>query len=262
MKTLLSILILSFSLTLTAQVSDGTLISGKITVPVGEDPEGISIVNRSAMNAAVSNDAGLFQIRAAKGDTIHFSALQFQDFSVVLDQGVIDNRQLNVFVSEAVNELPEVVVMPYDLSGNVRVDVQIIPVVETDLPTQSAAEINPYNREFRPDSLVSPQSAAMREGMIYSGANLANIFRHIFSPRDVVNDLERERDLQEQILLLKDDDFFEEELNIEENNIREFIFFAQDNGLTPEMLQPESELQLLEFLIAQAQEYKQRKAGN
>ena len=262
MRTIIASLIFFLTFSVSAQVGERVTINGKITTPVGGDPQGISVINSSAMRATVSDQSGLFQIRAAEGDTLQFKSLQFQDFSVLVDKGVIDNRQLNVFISEAVTELPEVVVTPYDLSGNVQVDVRIIPTAETDLPTQSAAEINPYEHEFRPDSLVSPPNAAHREGMIYSGngQNLANIFRHIFTPRDVVNDLEWEEDLDEQVLNLKDDDFFEDHLNIEEDNIKEFIYFARDNGLQPEMLKPENEMDFIEFLLAKSVEFKEMKA--
>lgn len=257
MKTILSILLLFVSVNLYSQ--ERVPINGKITPPVGESAEGISVINRTAKTATISNESGMFRIRAAVGDTLHFSAIQFQNFSVIIDKGVVDNRQLNVFISEAVTELPEVVVTPYDLSGNVEVDVKLIPVAETDLPTKTAAEISDYEYTFRPDSLVSPANAAMREAMIYNSANFANIFRNIFNSRKVTTDIGGEEDLQEQILQLHDDEFFREQLNIKQENIREFILFAEDNGLHPSMLRPENEMALIEFLVAQSQKYKQRK---
>ena len=258
MKSLFTCLFVLFSVSVLAQ--DRVRIAGNITPPVGESAEGISVVNRTAKTATVANELGNFTIRVAKGDTLHFSALQFQNFSVVIDSGVIESQQLNVFISEAVTELPEVVVSPYDLSGNVEVDVKIIPVIPTDLPTKSAAEINPYEHTFRPDSLVSPANAAMRSGMIYSGMNFANIFRHIFTSRDVITTVGGSDAIDEEILTLYDDDFFTENLNIKKENIYEFIYFAEDNGLTPAMLKPENEMSLIEFLVTQSQDFKQLKA--
>lgn len=258
MKSLISIFVLLFSIGLAAQ--DRVDIAGKITPPLGEDPQGISIVNRTAKSAAISNEVGNFTIRVAAGDTLHFSALQYQDFSVVVDEGVVENRQLNVFISEAVTELPEVVVTPYDLSGNVEVDVRVIPVAETDLPTEAAAEINSYEYTFRPDSLTSPENAAMREAMIHSGANFANIFREIFRSRNVMTEVGRSENIDEDVKQLYNDEFFKEYLNIEPENINEFIYFAEDNGLTPQMLEEENELELIDFLVEQSENYRERKA--
>lgn len=259
MKTLVTISLLLFTC---LGFSQRVMISGEIKVPAGEDPQGISVINSTAMGATISNEAGLFRISVAEGDTLQFSSLQFQDFSVIVDEGVINSRELNVFVTEAVTELPEVVVTPYDLSGNVQVDVRIIPTEDLDLPTKSAAEVNPYEVEFRPDSLVSPANAAMRTSMIYNGANFANIFRHIVSPSGVLTNVDRKERLDEKLLELRGDDFYKDHLNIEEDHLREFIYFAADNGLTNEMLKPENEMQLIEFLVAQSVEFNQIKAGN
>lgn len=260
MKPLLSYLIFFISLTVLSQ--NRVEMNGNVTPPMGESPEGITVVNRTAKSATIVDEQGEFTIRVMAGDTLQFSALQFQDFSVVVDEGVVENRQLNVFLSEAITELPEVIVSPYDLSGNVRVDVKIIPVVEAELPTQSAAEINPYEYTFRPDSLVSPQNTAMRSGMIYSGMDFANIFRNIFTSRDLMTTVGGDEDLDEQILQLHDDEFFKEQLNIREKDIEEFIYFAEDNGLTAEMLEPDNEMLLIEFLVAQSQKFKQIKANS
>ena len=259
MKILLNLSFLFFFITASAQ--DRVLVNGEITVPVGEDPDGIAVVNNTAMRATVADESGTFQLRMAKGDTLNFSSLQFQDFTVIIDDGVIKSRKLHVFISESVTELPEVVVTPYDLSGNVRVDVQIIPKAEMDLPTRTAAEINPYDHAFRPDSLVSPPNPAMRTSMIYSGANLANIFRNIFTPKNALTDLNRDDELDEKLLELRDDSFYKEQLNLEQDELKEFIYYAEDHGLTSEMLKPENEMQLIEFLVAQSQNFKQMKAN-
>lgn len=241
---------------------DRVKINGKITPPVRESAEGISVVNRTAKTATISNESGTFTIRVAAGDTLTFNALQYEDFSVIVDKGVVESRQLNVFIRESVTELPEVVVTPYDLTGNVEVDVKRIPTVEIDLPTQTAAEINDYEYTFRPDSLVSPQNAAMRTAMIESGANFANIFRNIFTSRRITTNVGGSKAIDDQIKQLYDDEFFVDQLNIRRENINEFILFAEDNGLNPSMLEPKNEMVLIDFLVAQSQKYKQRKLSD
>ena len=259
MKVLIQIGIFLLSLVSVAQTSDRILVNGEVKVPRGGDPEGIGVVNTTAQKAAVTGATGLFQIPVKKGDTLEFTSLQFQDFKIIVDKGVVNTGQINVFISEAVNVLPEVMVTPYDLSGNVRVDVELIPVVKPDLPTQSAAQINPYNHQFRPDSLVSPQNAAMRESMIYNGANFANIFRNVFTPRDVITNIDREEQLNKKLLQLRDDSFYKEQLNLKEEELKPFFYFAAEQGLTDEMLKPENELQLIEFLVAQSQKFKEQR---
>lgn len=256
MKTIFTFVLFIFTFSALAQ--ERVEVAGKINPPVGEDPQGISIINRTAKSATISNVTGNFKIKVAAGDTLHFSSLQFRDFSVAIDKGVVDSRKLNVFLTEAVTELPEVVVSPYDLTGNVRVDVTRIPSSELDLPVKSAAQINPYEHTFRLDEKTSPANAAMRDAMINNGANFANIFRSIYTNRDKSAKSVTKNDLDTAIINLYEDDFFHEYLQLEKENIREFIYFAEDNGLKKSMLEPSNQMDLIEFLIAQSELYKQR----
>ena len=254
------LLIFSF---VSAQETKRNVISGKISVPVGDSHEGITIINQQTGSGTVSSEAGTFSIRAARGDTLQFSAVQYQQFSVIVDEGIVDSGELIVDISEAIYELPEVVVSPVDLSGYVEVDVARIPVEKVDLPDMTAAEIEDTDYDFRPDDLTSPANAAMRNSMIYSGTNFADLFRRIFTPKtsDAVSwtrDVENRSlpEVDEVIEELYDDEFFINYLGIKRENIYEFIFFAQDNGLREELLEEENELDLIKFLVAQSHKYK------
>lgn len=232
------------------------IIQGNITVPPGDDPEGITIYNKTTNRGTVSQDDGTFLIAVALNDTLSFSAVQFQEFSVIIDQGVIDSGKLNIVINESINQLAEVVVKPYDLSGNVAVDVKRIPIASTALPDITASEINEMERQFKPDQLSVPENAAMPDRFMKNGLNIANIFRLIFSKE---NEELQSKDIDDQILLLYDDEFFKEYLNIKKENIHEFIDFAEDNGLSKAMLKEGNELDLVEFLIAESKVYKSRK---
>lgn len=264
-NTILFTFIMFFSLC-SAQVTERVQIDGKISVPMGDDPAGITIVNTSTEEGTFSSEAGTFSIDAAINDTLRISAVQFQEFSVVVDEGIVDSGQLVVNVSEAITELPEVVVTPVDLTGYVEVDVMRIPLEEIDLPHKSAAEIEDTEYDFRPDRLTTPNNPAMRSGMIYSGTDLATIFRTIFTSRSRsavswTSEADRKQlsDIDDEIQRLYNDEFFVERLGIQRNNIHEFIFFAEDNGLTEKMLKEENEMELIRFLMDQSERFKEVK---
>lgn len=256
MKNLLIFLaILSFGIS-SAQDLSRKIISGEIVVPEGDLAEGITVFNKTSGRGTVSAEGGRFNIPVAVNDTLNFSAVQFQNFAVVIDEGVVDSGELNVFISPTINPLPEVVVTPYDLSGNVRVDIERIPVQEVDLPNETAAEINFHEWEFRPDEKTSPANAAMRMATLRDGVDFAGIFRNILNER-VVNSYDLDDpELHEEVRQLYEDEFFQEHLDIKRENISEFIYYAEDNGLTEEMLEKENEMDLLRFLIDQSGEYK------
>ncbi|HEY9185926.1 MAG TPA: hypothetical protein VIM94_11425 [Salegentibacter sp.] len=233
-------------------------VDGKIIVPAGDNPEGMTVYNETSQRGTITNTDGEFRISVAINDSISFSALQFQKFTVVVDQGVIASGELNVFISEAVTELPEVVVLPHDLSGNVNVDVARIQVVDPDLPRYSAADIERMNVVTEPDALTGPGKnvalAASKTRLIH-GLNFVNIFKALVGDQD--GDVKiKQREKDEYICQLYDDEFFKENLDIREENINDFIFYASDSGLNAEMMQEGNELQLIEFLIAKSKDYK------
>ena len=57
------------------------IVDGEITVPPGDEPEGVSIVNTTSRKATISGENGKFLLAVAAGDVITFSALQTQRFT-------------------------------------------------------------------------------------------------------------------------------------------------------------------------------------
>src|SRR5690606_21585672 len=112
---------------LIAQDIDRVIVEGKIHVPKDEDAEGISVYNISSQQGTVTDAEGAFEIAIAENDRLQIFALQYKTFTVVMDEGVIKQQKLNIFVNPAITQLDEVVIRPYDLSGNVRADVEKIP---------------------------------------------------------------------------------------------------------------------------------------
>lgn len=254
MKKVLLLVMLMISGLGIAQTGERILVDGQISVPPGDDPEGITIINTTTNRGTVSDAEGEFQLVVGIGDIIIFSALQFQDFTVIIDQNVIEARQLNVFITQATTELPEVVVSPIDLSGNVEVDVKRIPDVEANLPYISLEEIYNASLTMAPGPLTTPENAAMRDSFIENGLNFANIFREIFSTREIGG--EEFEAMDEELRDLYDDEFFREFLDIERTEITQFIHYAQDHGLSEEMFEEGRELELVEFLVNQSRQYK------
>lgn len=237
-----------------SQTGERTLVQGTISVPPGDDPEGIGIINETSNKATVSNSIGQFQLELAVGDTVVFTALQFQEFTVVIDANVIEAQELNVIVREAMTELPEVVVSPTDLSGNVEVDVRRIADTAANIPDFTEQELYNASLNLPPDALTTPENIAMRTSFMENGLNFANIFRAIWSSRDV-GETEL-KPLDKELRQLYDDEFFREYLNIDRSRITEFIYYAEDHGLSEDMIREGNELELIEFLIEQGKEFK------
>lgn len=228
-------------------------IKGQILVPILEDAEGIAIYNRTTGAGTISKEDGNFSIPVAIGDTLLISALQFENFSVKIDQNIIDKGELRVIINESITELQEVIVEP-NLSGDIVADVKRIRVDSVNFPTMTAAEINPYKWNFEPDSQTAPRNNTMPALYMTNGLNFANIFRTIFDTRTKSQD--KFIPLDDQIRKLYDDEFFKEYLDIDRENINEFIGFAEENGLSQDILKEGKQLDLIEFLLKQSKKFK------
>ena len=238
-------------------------VQGKVIVPEGDSPEGMTVINETGKSGTITNLQGEFSIMAAENDSISFSAVQFEKFTIIVDAGVIDSRQMNVFLTESVTELPEVVVRPVDLTGNVNVDVNRISVNDPSLPRYTAAQLDSMGIRVEPDSLTPPgrnDALAQSQQWLVNGLNLVNIFKLLaYSEED--KSLSQEQ-INEQVRLMYNDEFFRENLDIAEENIQDFIYYTNERGLSEAMLQEGNELELIEFLILQSENYKNQQARN
>ncbi len=238
-------------------------IVGTIEMPEGENAQGISLYNLNSNSGTVSNADGRFDISVALNDSISVSSLQFQPFMVVVDQGIIDSRQINIRLNEVVNLLPEVVVRPYDLTGNVTVDLNRLPVAR--MPDTLNA-VNTQGMYFEsdgaPDLQAPPENVAMAasQNRLINGFNFVNLFRE-FLISSKIEQIQRPReDLNVDVRALYDDEFFRENFDLKLENIPDFINFADQNGLDEEMLKEGNEMDLIEFLLNQSKRYKRQQS--
>jgi hypothetical protein len=260
------LLLLLIGLYTSAQTGERILISGTIEVPLGDDPRGISIFNLNSNRFAVTDSIGKFDIAVAFNDSLRVATLKFQEFTVIVDQGIINTKTLNIYVSEVVSRLPEVVVTPYDLSGNINVDLNRLKKVE--LPTNlTAANVQNmgFDTETGPD-LKSPKyntALAMSKTRLVNGLDFANIYKEflIAKKKEVVKNPYGKSvnpEIDDYIRKIYEDDFFRENLDIEREYISDFIFYANDNGMSEQMLKGGNELDLIDFLIEQSKKYKKQ----
>lgn len=174
LKRLFFICVLVAPFVFQAQDIDRINIQGSLTAPKGEDIEGVNIYNVSSQKGTISSVDGEFTIEVAENDRILLSALQFSTFTVIIDRGVIDNKRLGIYLNPVVNQLEEVIVRPYDLSGNVLVDVGRIKtanvVPEWDLSYESLE----YSYEFSADQYTSVKGNKAEEAF-FNGQQQASL---------------------------------------------------------------------------------------
>lgn len=114
-----------------AQTGETKLLQGKVTSKEG-DVSGVHVLNTTTQRAGITDYNGYFGIQVSVNDTVVFSAVQFKKKQIVITSTIFESKTLIVPLEEALEELDEVTVTPYNLSGDISKDLQTLntePVV-------------------------------------------------------------------------------------------------------------------------------------
>lgn len=268
MKNLLLLIFLVITTCSAAQSFGEVEIEGTIKVPAEADPQGITIYNKNSGKGSVSSEKGNFSIYAKLNDSLYFSALQYKDLLFVIDEQTLKSRTLNVEIIENINDLPEVVVKPHELTGNLDVDAGNIETVKLDLPSMTAASINDYEYEWRQDGQSAVTNVGMPGPGLTNGADplaiIGGLIGVIFPPKKA-----KERppsplnqrgmiNLEKEIRSRYDNEFFEEVLDIQIRQISNFITYLNALGFPSRLLDKEKEMDLIEFLLEQSKKFNEQ----
>lgn len=260
-KKLLIVFLLISSFNTFSQEITRIKIEGKITASKGEDVEGINIYNKSSQKGTITSATGEFEIRVAENDRVFISAMQFQRFTVIIDEGIIKKKKMFIYLNPVVNQLDEVIVRPFDLSGNIVADVKRVNLTGINHNWDLSYENLEFGYEFSVDAQTSIKGNKAEEayfnGPVQGGGDilgLASLFfkkkkkteRQVISEKDLVTDAVQKR---------FGNNYISKTFNIPEEKVNEFIYFVEENGLEKNLLKAENEMLLIEHLHLQSKAY-------
>lgn len=241
------------SLSAISQIESRKYIDGKVNVPANDDAENISIYNKTLQQGTITNKLGEFKIFAAVNDTLNISSIQYDDFEIIVDKEVYNNKTMTIFLKESVSVLDEVVVRPYDLSGDLASDVENIEVIMAEPIIESSKNIvygysgGPYDA---PNSQSTIRQSLIDQSYLRYGLDFADLFQRYVLKK---NKNKSKSKLDEKTLRdIYSNQFYTTYLKIPESKINEYVTFVQKNGLTQQMLEDGNEMNLIQFLINQS----------
>ncbi len=254
MKQILLTAIFLFSINVFAQDVERVEVVGKIYVDV-DDLENITVFNTSSNKGTITDAEGNFKIKVALNDEIQFSAIQLIPFNAIVTQEVIDSKTLKISLVERVNSLDEVVLLPYNLTGNLETDAENVKLV--DPVVFAFGSFN--NFDFPDDNHSGVENIATNQGKIKYMADFGQILKLIVpslfkskSKKQKFN--ESIKDAQPVIRLsdtLSDQDLVNE-YNIPQEKIADFISFLESSAFDVTLLNEDKEIMLIEFLHQQS----------
>jgi len=116
------------------------------------DVTSVLVVNLNSKKSTITDSLGLFSIEVKLKDTIRFTAVQYVTREIVVTDTIFLKNLLRVYLTEDVIKLNEVTVTPYNLTGQIDLDIGRLGLKPA--PTASSlhlpnAEINKLTQHER-----------------------------------------------------------------------------------------------------------------
>ena len=259
-KKLILLFVILISVNAISQEITRVKINGKITASKGEDVEGINIYNKSSQKGTITSATGNFELKVAENDRILITAMQFQSFTVIVDKGILETKKMNIYLNLVINQLEEVVIRPYDISGNIVADVKRINIITVQNNWDLSYENLEFGYEFSADSQTAVMGNKAEEayfnGAVQAGGDILGLASLFFKKKKTEKQIISETDMVTKAVQSRfGNNYIAETFNIPEEKVNEFIYFVEESGIDKSLLRSENELQLIEFLHIKSQAY-------
>jgi hypothetical protein len=199
-----------------------------------------NVVNNTAQTTTITDDEGEFEIEVAEGDEIVFSSVQYRIRSVTITPEILQKNRLVVSVNENITELREVVVTSEDIDKFL------------DLKEE---EFKGFDYEM--DKSTRVVNRLTDDRLVNNGIDFVNIAKLIAKVISGKTEEEQLRLKPSEILpKVFDDVFFTQDLQLQQEEVMDFLVFVDSQMKTGALLKQSQQFQLIDYLITKSQEYR------
>lgn len=226
----------------------GRVVSGDKGIP------DVHVMNTSSNRATITDSQGNFVISGRLYDTILFSAVQFKKKVLVISEKMLQSSQLIVPLEEFVNELDEVILRPYDLSGDLTRDMgqiktgQIVTASTLGLPN---AYVEPISMAERKLHEATTGSVGIPLNPILNGIS----GRTKYLKKVLAN--ERKYARTGRVRNFYADSLFVKELRIPAAKIDDFMYYCEVDISFDEVVDTHDRLRIWEYLKRKSFVYRE-----
>ncbi|WP_019671316.1 carboxypeptidase-like regulatory domain-containing protein [Eudoraea adriatica] len=212
----------------------------------------VHVMNTSSNRATITDEEGLFSIAARLNDTILFSAVQYKRVNLVVTRAMLESSSIVVPLEEFINELDEVVVRPYNLSGDLGRDMNNL---KTD-KVYVAATLG------LPNAYVKPITQAERK------LNEATTGGGLVPLNPIINAISGRTKYLKKVLASQEkyartsrvreyyaDSLFVKYLKIPENKIEDFMYYCEVDNSFSSVVDSHDRLKIWEYLKLRSTAY-------
>lgn len=236
-----------------------TLLKG-IVVSDSLEVENITIDNVTAKKITSTDGKGNFSMMVKEKDTLVFSGVSFKSSVLVISYSHMNEEVLKIKLKVRVNELEELIVRPYTLSGNLEKDAKHLKVKTVDLNLVNLDFSNPFPKVNKVDNAL--KNITPSSGNQFNGVDFMALGKMIggkllkSKPKSKRVEFVTEKIFSEAVKEKFSPSFFTQTLKLKAEEIDLFLAFCDDTSLEKRnLLNPKNEFILIDFLLKKSEEY-------
>ncbi|APQ16506.1 hypothetical protein [Maribacter hydrothermalis] len=243
MRSSFLLIFLLMSAVSVAQIGKSKNLEGKVYSDDG-DVAATHVLNLTTKRATITDVNGFFTITVNMLDTLEFSAIQYKKKIVVVSTAILESKFISVGLEDALNELDEVTVTPYNLSGNLLKD---LPTLELD-PIVTASTLGLPNAYVKIPTKAERELSAATANPIMSFDPLLNALSG--RTKMLKKRVERNKlyDRTERIRNFYADSIFQKQLKIPIEKIDDFLYFCEVDAKFQRIVDTHDQIEIWEYM--------------
>lgn len=228
----------------------------------GKDVVGVVVQNSTLQNAVVTDIEGVFSIKVRPNDTLVFSAVHFKRKVLPVGSALYNSSFVTVPMEEFVNELEEVVVRPFDLSGNLNQDLgglrleKDVSATKLGLPNANVKIITQSERMLQEASGLGFQAGSGIGGAV----TLNPIINAITGRTKMLKNRVKVDNTYARTQRVEDfyaDTLFTTVLKIPSGKIDDFMYFCEVDQGFQTLVDTNDKLRIWDFMVTKSRTYRQ-----
>ena len=227
-------------------------LEGKVYSDDG-DVAATHVMNTTTERAAITDINGFFKITVALNDTIVFSAVQYKRKEIVITHSILESKFINVPLENALTELDEVIVMPYNLTGDMSRDADRI----------SSGRVITASTLGLPNAYVKPLTKAERQ-LFAATSNPYMSFDPLINAitgrtKELKNQVKREKAYSrtERVKKFYEDSLMVADLKIPLEKIDDFMYFCEIDSTFQTTVDTHDKLKIWELMVRKSNVYRE-----
>lgn len=220
-------------------------------VSSAQDLGAISVQNTSRGYATITNNEGFFEIRAQENDSLFFSGVSFKKKIFVVTAAHLSQQLVYVPLEEKIVVLDEVVLMPYNLTGDLTSDAnslgaqKVYTASTLGLPNANVKPLMQSERLLREASMPK-FNIGMLTAIPFTPLVNAITGRTKMLKKRVARD--KRYLLSEQMRTFFPDSLYVQKLGIKEEKIADFFYFCETDDTFLNIAKTENLILIWDFL--------------